>query len=176
MASPISMYSASIPAFIRALGGLAHVLRLGETHGREHGLAADALLQSRLIEDMYPLVRQVQIATDMARNGASRLAGRDVVSVPDDETDFAQLHARIARTIAHLEAFAPVQFEGAESRPITIRTGTAGELSFDGHGYLLGFVLPNLYFHVTTAYAILRQAGVPLGKPDFFGRSMPTRS
>lgn len=174
MSSSVSMYSASIPGFIRALGGLAHVLQLGEAHAREDGIAPDALLQLRLIEDMYPLARQVQIATDMARNGASRLAGRDVVSVADDESSFDQLQARIARTIAHLEAFAPTQFDGAESRPITIKA-SGHEMAFDGHGYLFGFVLPNLYFHVTTAYAILRQAGVPLAKPDFFGRTMPTR-
>lgn len=174
MSSHISMYSASIPGFIRALGGLAHVLRLGEAHARTDGIAPDALLQLRLIEDMHPLARQVQIATDMARNGASRLAGRDVVSVADDETSLDQLQARIARTIAHLEAFAPAQFDGAESRPVTIKASGV-EMAFDGHGYLFGFVLPNLYFHVTTAYAILRQAGVPLAKPDFFGRSMPTR-
>ena len=174
MASAVSMYSASIPGFIRALRGLAHVLGLGEAHARDEGILPDALLQLRLIDDMYPLARQVQIATDMARNGASRLAGRDVVSVPDDETDFDQLHVRIARTIAHLEAFTPARIDGSESRPVTLRVGDA-EMTFEGHDYLLGFVLPNLYFHVTTAYAILRQAGVPLGKPDFFGRAMPTR-
>ena len=174
MSDPVSMYSASIPGFVRALRGLAHVLRFGETHAREHGLAADALLQSRLIEDMFPLVKQVQVATDMARNGASRLAGTALVSVPDDERAFDQLHARIARTITHLEAFAPAQIDGSESRPITLKVGDA-EMKFDGHNYLFGFVLPNLYFHVTTAYAILRQAGVPLGKPDFFGRALPTR-
>lgn len=175
MASAVSMYSASIPGFIRALRGLAHVLGLGEAHARDEGILPDALLQLRLIDDMYPLARQVQIATDMARNGASRLAGRDVVSVADDETTLGQLQARIARTIAHLEAFAPAQFEGSESRPVTIKVGD-GTMDFDGHDYLFGFVLPNLYFHVTTAYAILRQAGVPLSKPDFFGRSMPTRN
>jgi len=174
MSSRISMYSASIPVFIRALRGLDHVLRLGEAHALERGIDPRSLLQARLVEDMHPLVRQVQIATDMARNGASRLAGRDVVSVPDDETDFDQLHVRIARTIAHLEAFTPARIDGSESRPVTLRVGDA-EMTFEGHDYLLGFVLPNLYFHVTTAYAILRQAGVPLGKPDFFGRAMPTR-
>ncbi|MGH8083993.1 MAG: DUF1993 domain-containing protein [Lysobacter sp.] len=174
MPRSVSMYSASVPGFIRALGGLAHVLRLGEAHARKEGIAPDALLQLRLIEDMHPLSRQVQIATDLARNGASRLAGRDVVSVADDETTFDQLQARIARTIAHLEAFAPTQFDGSESRTVSIKAGDV-DMVFDGDGYLFGFVLPNLYFHVTTAYAILRQAGVPLAKPDFFGRVMPTR-
>lgn len=168
MTSAISMYSASVPAFVRALKALAHVLRLGEAHARAQGIAPDTLLQARLIDTMYPLARQVQIATDMARNGASRLAGRDVVSVADDEATLAELHARIARTIAHLEAFAPGQIDGSESREISIKVG-GEEMRFDGHGYLLGFVLPNLYFHVTTAYAILRQRGVPLTKPDFFG-------
>ena len=174
MSRPVSMYSASIPGFIRALNGLSHVLGLGEAHARADGIVPDSLLQLRLIDDMYPLARQVQIATDMARNGASRLAGRDVVSVADDEVTLDQLQARIARTIAHLEAFAPAQFEGAESLPVTIKVGD-GTMDFEGHNYLFGFVLPNLYFHVTTAYAILRQAGVPLSKPDFFGRAMPTR-
>lgn len=175
MSSTLSMYAASVPGFIRALGGLAHVLRLGETHAREHDIALDTLLQARLIEDMRPLVRQVQMATDLARNGASRLAAAEPVSVPDDETTFDQLHERIARTITHLEAFAPAQIDGSESRPVTIKVGD-GEMAFDGHNYLLGFVLPNLYFHVTIAYALLRQAGVPLGKPDFFGKTLPTRS
>lgn len=172
MATAISMYSASVPGLINALRALAHVLRLGEAHAKREGIEPDSLLQLRLIEDMYPLVRQVQIATDMAKNGASRLAGIEPPAFADDETTMAQLHARIERALAHLQTITPAQLDGSESRTITIRVGQ-GERSFDGHDYLLGFVLPNLYFHLTTTYGLLRRAGVPLGKPDFFGAASP---
>lgn len=172
MTTAISMYSASIPGFIRALHGLAHVLRLGEAHAKTQDIDPDSLLQLRLIEDMYPLLRQVQIATDMAKNGASRLAGIEPPAFPDEEATLAQLQARIERALAHLQSIRPEQVDGSESRSITIKVG--GEpTAFTGHDYLLGFVLPNLYFHVTTAYGLLRQAGVPLGKPDFFGGGKP---
>jgi len=166
---PLSMYDASIPVFVRALRNLDRVLAKGEAHARDKGVEPDGLLQSRLIFDMLPLVRQVQIATDMATRGGSRLAGQEPRSVEDNEATFAQLHARIASAIAHLEGFTPEHFEGSEEREVVVRT-RAGELKFDGKTYLLAYVLPNLYFHVTTAYALLRQAGAAIGKNDFLGR------
>jgi hypothetical protein len=129
----------------------------------------EALLQSRLIFDMLPLVRQVQIATDMATRGASRLTGQEPRSVEDNETTLEQLHARIASAIAHLETFTPEQFEGSEQREVSFKS-RAGELKFDGKTYLLAYVQPNLYFHVSIAYALLRQAGAPIGKNDFLGK------
>jgi len=164
----LSMYDASVPVFVRVLRNLDHVLAKGEAHARDKGADPDPLLQSRLIFDMLPLVRQVQIATDMATRGASRLAGVEPRSVEDNETTFEQLHARIAGAIAHLEGFTPAQFEGSETRAVSFKT-RAGELKFDGQGYLLTYVLPNLYFHATTAYNLLRRNGVGIGKTDFLG-------
>jgi hypothetical protein len=162
------MYDASVPVFVRVLRNLDQVLAKGEAHARDKGADPDTLLQSRLIFDMLPLVRQVQIAADMATRGASRLAGTEPRSFEDNETTFEQLHARIAAAIAYLGEFTPAQFEGSESRAISFTT-RRGEQKFDGVGYLTSFVLPNLYFHVTTAYNLLRRDGVGIGKTDFLG-------
>lgn len=166
----LSMYDASVPVFVRVLRNLDQVLAKGEAHARDKGAQADALLQSRLIFDMLPLVRQVQIATDMATRGASRLAGAEPRSVEDNETSFEQLHARIAAAIEHLGGFTPAQFDGSQTRAISFKT-RAGELKFEGQEYLFAYVLPNLYFHATTAYNLLRQAGVAIGKADFLGQA-----
>ena len=166
---PLSLFQVSVPVFLRVLRNLRHVLEQGEAHAADKGIAPDVLLQSRLFPDMLPLLRQVQIATDMAKNGAARLAAVEPLAFPDEEATFAELYARIDRALEDLESFRPEQFEGGESRPITLTTRTQGELHFDGQGYLLNFVLPNLFFHATTTYALLREAGVPLGKTDFVG-------
>lgn len=165
----LSMYQASVPVFVRALANLKHVLQKGEAHASGHGIAPEVLLQARLFPDMFPLLRQVQIATDMCKNGAARLAGAEPVPFPDDETSFAQLYARIDRAIEVLQGFQPGQIDGSEGRPVSFMTRSNGELKFDGQSYLLGFVLPNLYFHASIAYALLREAGVVLGKNDFLG-------
>ncbi|MGN6512416.1 MAG: DUF1993 domain-containing protein [Lysobacteraceae bacterium] len=165
----LSMYQASIPVFVRALGNLRHVLRKGEAHAAERGIAPEVLLQARLFPDMLPLLRQVQIATDMCKNGAARLAGVEPVPFPDDESDFAGLYARLDRAIEVLKGFRAEQIDGSEDRPVSFMTRNNGELKFDGQSYLLGFVLPNLYFHAAIAYALLREAGVALGKTDFLG-------
>jgi hypothetical protein len=115
---------------------------------------------------MLPLTRQVQIMTDQAKGGASRLAGQESPKWADDEKTFADLHARIAKTLAHLKSFKPEQFDGAETRQIELKFPGA-TFSFTGKDYFLGFVIPNFYFHYTTAYAILRHTGVPIGKTDF---------
>jgi hypothetical protein len=164
----ISMYQASVPVYLRALGNLRGVLRKGEEHAREKGYEPELLLQARLAPDMFPLLRQVQIATDLAKNGAARLAGVEPLAFDDDEATFDQLHARIDRAIDYLQSFAAEQIDGSEARSITLKL-RIGEMTFDGQTYLLHFSLPNLFFHCTTAYALLRQAGVMLGKQDFIG-------
>ena len=166
---PVSLYQASVPVFIRALANLRHLLQKGETFATEKEIASEALLQSRLIVDMLPLVRQVQIATDMATRGSFRLAGIEPPKFEDDETTFAQLYARIDRASDAIRSLAREQIDGNEARVITLATRASGELTFNGQNYLLDFVLPNLFFHSTTAYAILREAGVPIGKTDFMG-------
>lgn len=168
----ISMYQASVPVFIRALQNLAHILHKGEAHALEKGVAPDVVLQGRLILDMLPLVRQVQIATDMVKNGGGRLAGVQPPVFADDEASFEQLHARIERAITFLQELQPAQIDGGEERTIVLNMPTGGEMTFQGQGYLTDFVLPNLFFHTTMVYAILRQAGAPLGKRDFFGAAM----
>ena len=164
----LSMYQASVPVFLRALANLRHVLQKGEAFAVDKGFEPDLLLQQRLIVDMLPLVRQVQIATDMAKNGGFRLAGIDPPKMDDDEATFAQLYARIDRASALIGELTPAQVDGSEARAITLQMRT-GEMHFDGQAYLLDFVIPNLFFHCTTAYALLREAGVPIGKMDFIG-------
>lgn len=164
----ISMYRASVPVLARALRNLAAVLRKGEAHAAARNIDPAVLLGYRLAPDMFPLTRQVQIASDTAKGCIARLAGVDVPSYPDDETTFAQLLARIDRTIAFIEGFEPAQVDGSEQKPVTLKMRT-GELNFQGLTYLFEFVLPNVYFHSTTTYAILRHCGVELGKKDFLG-------
>lgn len=165
----LSMYQASVPVFTRALRQLKHVLQKGEAYAQERGFEPGVLLHTRLFPDMFPLLRQVQIATDLGKNGAARLAGVEPLKFEDNETDFAQLHARIDRALDYLGTFRAEQIDGSEGRPILVMTRARGELKFDGQTYLLAFVLPNLFFHVATAYDLLRQAGVPLGKVDYLG-------
>ncbi len=164
----ISMYQASVPVFVRALTNLAHVLKKGEAHAAAKGITDEVLLQTRLIPDMLPLVRQVQIAADMATRGAARLAGVEPQAFEDNETTLAQLQARIERALAYVKTFTPAQIDGSEARAIVLKMRT-GELNFTGQNYLLQFVLPNLFFHCTTTYTILREAGAELGKSDFIG-------
>jgi uncharacterized protein len=165
----LSMFQASVPVFQRALGNLRGVLQKGEAHARARGFDAELLLQTRLAPDMFPLLRQVQIATDLAKNGAARLAGVEPPKFEDEETSFAQLYARIDRALAFVGTLQAEQIDGSESREVVLATRSAGELRFDGQGYLLHFALPNLFFHCTMAYALLRQSGVELGKMDFIG-------
>lgn len=166
----ITMYSASVPGFLRALEALAHVLRKGEEFARARDYDPALLLQARLAPDMFPLVRQVQIATDLAKNGAARLAGVEPPKFEDDETTFVELFSRIARARDFLGTFEAQPFAGSETREIRFAT-RRGEMRFNGHDYLFQFVLPNLYFHCAVAYALLREAGVPVGKLDYLGAS-----
>lgn len=164
----ISMYEASIPVLIKALSNLAGILAKAEAHAAARNIEPSVLLGARLYPDMYPLVRQVQIATDLAKGCASRLAGELPPRFADDETSFSQLQERIARTIALLRAVEPEQINGTEEAMVSLTVG-GRERSFRGLSYLFEFVLPNVYFHITTAYAILRHWGVELGKADFLG-------
>lgn len=169
MGEPLSMFQACVPVGQRALRNLRQLLVKAQEHAQAQGYDAAVLLQMRLYPDMLPLVRQVQIATDTAKNAAARLAGVEAMKFEDDETSFEQLHARLERAIDYLGTFSAGQFEGSEDRAVSLPRRDQEPLAFDGRSYLLGFATPNLYFHVATAYAILRQAGVPLGKADFMG-------
>jgi hypothetical protein len=164
----ISMYQSSVPVFTRMLGNLIHILEKGEAYGQERGIGDDVLLNARLFPDMFPLSRQVQIACDIPKRGAARLAGREPPETPDTETSFEALIDRVRGTIEFLNGLDPQAIEGSEEKTIVIKVG-GKETTFKGLPFLLTFVLPNLYFHITTAYNILRHNGVTLGKRDFLG-------
>ena len=165
----LSMYEVSVPVFIRSLRNLSAILDKGVSHAKAEGTDPAELVQTRLFPDMEPLSAQVQRASDAAKGCVARLAGIEVPSFPDNETTFADLKARIDKTIAFLQEVRPEQFEGSETRTVELKL-RVGPLTFDGKSYLLGFVLPNFYFHVTTAYDILRHKGVQIGKMDYLGR------
>jgi hypothetical protein len=165
----ITMYQTTVPVLVRALTNLSGVLKKGADHAKERNIAEEVLLNTRITPDMFPLIRQVQIATDMAKGAGFRLAGQEAPAMADDETTFEQLQARITKVIDMLKGFTPEQIDGSETRDILLKM-RSGEIHFKGQAYLLGFVLPNVYFHCTTAYAILRGVGVVLGKSDFIGK------
>jgi hypothetical protein len=164
----LSMYQASIPVFVKQLGNLSAILKKAEEHATARKIEPEVFINARLAPDMFPLSRQVQIATDGAKGGAARLAGVEVPSYPDTEKTFAELQARIAKTIEFLNTFKAQQIDGAEERKVTLKL-RGQETTFLGQPYLLNFVLPNLFFHITTTYAILRHNGVDIGKRDFLG-------
>jgi hypothetical protein len=164
----MSMYAASVPLFRQMLGALSSVLDKGATFAAERALDPATLLEARLAPDMFPLVRQVQTAGDMAKGCAARLAGVEVPKYADEEHSFPDLTARIGRTLGFIETLRPDQIDGSEEREIVLPL-RAAELRFSGERYLCSFVIPNFMFHCTTAYAILRHNGVPLGKRDFLG-------
>ena len=165
---PLSMYQLSIPVFIRGLHAFGGYLEKGRADAQARKFAPDILVDARLAPDMHTLARQVQIASDMVKNGAARLAGMEPPAMPDTERSFEELQARIAGTVAFLEGITPAQLEGSETRQITLKF-PGQEMTLSGLEYLTGFVLPNLYFHMTTAYNILRHNGVQIGKRDFMG-------
>jgi len=162
----LNIFDAAILPLIHTLKSLSHILNKGEEHADAKKIEHTVFLNARLFPDMYPLTRQIQIATDMSKGAAARFAIVDIPKYEDDETTFEQLQTRIAKTIAFIESIAPTQLTDAEKRDITI-TVRKIELKFTGQDYLLKWVMPNVYFHVTTAYNILRHNGVELGKPDF---------
>ena len=166
----LSMYQASVPVFIRALGNLKHVLQKGAEHAKAKNVADEVLLQTRLVPDMLPLVKQVQIAADMATRGSARLAGVEPKSFEDNETTLEQIYSRIDRAIEYIKTFKPEQIDGSEARTIVLKM-RSGEMTFEGQAYLLHFAIPNVFFHCTTAYNILRKAGTEIGKNDFIGHA-----
>lgn len=163
-----SMYQASVPAFQQTLTALTGILSKAEAHLRERGGDPAEYLEARLAPDMFPFLRQVQVATDHAKGATARLAGRDVPKYDDTERSFAELNERIARTMTFISSVEPAEIDGSEERQISLMI--RGEpRSYAGQHYLRHFALPNFYFHATTAYGILRHKGVPLGKADFIG-------
>jgi hypothetical protein len=166
----LSMYQAAVPVFVRALGNLTHVLKKGEEHAKSKNVSDEVLLQTRLIPDMLPLIKQIQIACDMAARGTARLAGAEPQSFEDNETTLEQAYSRIERVVEYIQSFKPEQIDGSETRSIVLKM-RSGEMTFEGQAYLLGFIIPNLFFHCTTAYNILREAGTGIGKTDFIGEA-----
>jgi hypothetical protein len=164
----ISMYAVSVPLFTQMLGSLGAVLEKGEAFAAAKSVDPKVLAASRLACDMFPLSRQVQIATDMAKGAVCRLAGVEIPVYADTETDLAELRERIGKTLAFIATFRPAQIDGSEERDVTI-TLRRGDLHFKGERYLIHWAIPQILFHCTTAYDILRHNGVPIGKQDFVG-------
>jgi uncharacterized protein len=166
----LSLYDVSIPIYTRMLGNLAHFLDKAEAHANETGVDLATYAEASLGHGMYPLARQIQLASDAAKGGAARLAGVEAPAMPDTETTFPELVVRIQKTIAFLESLKREQVDGQEDRQIVLALPSRS-LEFTGLSFLTTFSLPNFLFHVTTAYAILRAQGVPVGKMDFLAGS-----
>ena len=164
----LSMYQASVPVFQRTLTALDAILDKAAAYAEARKIDPSVLIGARLYPDMFALARQVQIATDHAKGCPARLAGIAVPGFEDNEKTFAELKARIAKTLGFIATVKPAQVDGSEGRDISLKAGPR-ELTFKGQDYLLFFALPNFYFHVTTAFDILRHNGVPIGKLDFLG-------
>jgi hypothetical protein len=162
------MFQASVPAVLQMLNALSAILDKAAAHANAKGIAASELIEARLAPDMLPLVSQVRIASDHAKGMAARLSGREIPKYEDNETTFEELKARIAKTIAFVNSIPASEIDGSEEREVTI-TLRSGPLAFTGQRYLVHFALPNFYFHVTTAYDILRHKGLQIGKRDFLG-------
>lgn len=169
MTATISMYSASVPQFDKLLANLDGILAKAATWAEGKKIDPAVVLGLRLAPDMLPFVKQVHIATDFIKGCAGRLAGVELPKFEDTETDLAQLRERIARTRAFLATLTPEQFVGSEQRAIHLKMGASHELNFKGLEYLVSFATPNIYFHLSTAYGILRHNGLELGKKDFVG-------
>ena len=165
----LSMHAASVPVFQQMLAALAGVLAKAETFATERKIEPAALLQARLFPDMFPLARQVQIACDFAGSVSARLAGADVPAYEGGDDTFADLQQRIQVTLAFIGGLDASTFEGSEARELLLRPGTPKERRIGGQAYLLAYGLPQFFFHVTTAYDLLRHNGVEIGKKDFMG-------
>ena len=164
----ISMYQASIPQFSKMLTNLSHILKKGEEFASAKSLDSKALVEGRLAPDMFPLTKQVQIACDQVKNGMARIAGVEPPKFEDDEASFADLQERIAKTITFTNNLRPEQINGTEAKEIKFSI-KEWKFEFVGEQYLLTWIIPNFYFHVTTAYDILRHHGVEIGKTDYLG-------
>jgi hypothetical protein len=166
---PVSMYTVSIPVFMQHLNGLSGVLDKAAAFAAARKINEADMLNMRLAPDMFPLARQVRAATDHAVSAAGRLSGRELLKFNNDETSIAQLKDRIAKTIDYLKSIKPSEIDGTEEKKISITFPSGATRDFTGQSLLLGNSLPNFFFHATTAYDILRQMGVELGKRDFMG-------
>ncbi len=164
----ISMYQASVPRFVNILGNLSAILDKAQLHVDAKKLDPAALTSYRLFPDMLPMSKQVQIACDTAKGVVARLAGMEIPAYEDNEKTLAELKARIAKTVAFIQTVTPAQIDGSEDKEIVIKRGDK-ETRYKGMQFLLGHALPNFYFHVTTAYNILRHNGVEIGKRDYLG-------
>ena len=164
----LSMHQASVPALLQILDSLSAVIDKAAAHCEARKIDPATLMGYRLAPDMFAFARQIQVATDNAKGIAARLAGVEIPKLADDEKTFDELKARLAKVSEFIGALPAAQFEGAETRPIALKLG-GHEVNFTGANYLFGFGLPNFYFHASTAYDILRHAGVPVGKRDFLG-------
>ena len=165
-----SMYQSAVPTCTRALTNLAAILEKAAAHADARKIEPTALLTARLFPDMLPLTKQIQIATDTASGGVARLAGIEVPAIEHNETSFPALVARVHQTIQYLQSIKSGQVDGSEDKTISWQSRSSTK-SMQGHAYLMNHILPNVFFHVTTAYNILRHNGVELGKMDFLGRS-----
>ena len=163
------MYTHSVPVFKQMLNALKAVLAQSQEHASSKSIEPDALLQARLFPDMFPLVKQVQIAADFSRGITARLAGVDAPIIDGNQTSFADLDALLTQTLAFLDSVTASQFEEKEGIEIVLRPGTPKEKKLTGQSYLANYGLPQFFFHVSTAYAILRHNGVPIGKRDYMG-------
>jgi uncharacterized protein len=163
------LYDVSIAPLVRNLQNLKHILQQGELYAEQKKVEPEVILNSRLSIDMYPLTRQVQLVSDMSKGAGARLAGLEIPQYADDETSFEMLYMRIDKTIDFLSQIQPAQLEGAEGKEVVL-TLRKVDLTFTGLDYLQKWAMPNVYFHSTTAYNILRNIGVPLGKTDYLGQ------
>ena len=164
------MFDSSVPVLTHFLKSLSAILKKAEAHCEAKKINPDALLQARLYPDMFPLARQVMLAADFAKGTSARLAGAEVPSFPDVEKTFEELQARIAKTVDFITSLDKSKFAGAAGRTVNLKVA-GQDMSFKGSEYLSNFALPNFYFHLTTAYDILRHNGIEIGKSDFMGRS-----
>jgi len=165
----LSMHAASVSVFQQMLTALGGILAKAETHAAERKIDPAALLQSRLFPDMFPLARQVQVACDFATSVSARLASVDVPAYEGDDQTFADLQQRIAATLAFVGGLDPARFEGSGELEVLLRPGTPKERRMGGQAYVLAYGLPQFFFHVTTAYNLLRHNGIEVGKKDFMG-------
>ena len=166
----ISIYQASVPVFVRALNNLATILEKAAAHAEAKKIDPVALLTCRLFPDMLPLSRQIQLASDSAKGSVARLSGGEPPKYEDNEASFADLIGRLRKTVAYLESIKAEQIDGSEDKTVSWKTQTSTR-TMQGMPYLLSHVTPNVYFHVATAYAILRHCGLEIGKQDFLGKT-----
>lgn len=165
----ISLYQASVPALVRSLTQLNIILDKAVAYAEEKNVDPAVLVASRLYPNMMPFTKQIQIATDNAKGFVARMAGQEPPRYEDNETTFPELKARIDKTIAYVKSFKPEDIDGKEEQVVSFKLGP-NQVTFNGQDYLTMYLLPNIYFHISVAYAILRHCGVELGKRDYLGR------